>query len=418
MDNSNAVTLQAQPSQWLDKIAKKVICKILMQLQDAGLTIEDHDGRVFYGDQHAALQAKIVIHHGRVWRQFLLGGSIGAGEGYIQGDWSSPDLTKVVQVLGRNLGVLDKLEKRFAWLSGLRHLRVHKSNRNSERGSRKNILAHYDLGNDMYRTFLDREMLYSSAVYPSADADLETAQLHKLDLICQRLALKPGETLLEIGTGWGGLAIYAAQHYGVQVTTTTISDAQYEYASARVTQLGLQDQITLLKQDYRKLEGQYDKLVSIEMIEAVGHEYLATFFTTCSERLKPNGKMLIQAITIADQRYDSYRTGVDFIQRYIFPGGCLPSVSVMSEHIANKTDMVMMQLHDIGLDYARTLRDWLQRFEHSLSDIRKMGYGDDFIRLWKFYLCYCEGGFLERSISTVHLVAAKPEYRCERYQSY
>lgn len=417
MDNSNAVTLQAQPSQWLDKLAKKAICKILSQLKEAGLTIEDHDGRVFYGDQTASLQAKIIIHQGRVWRQFLLGGSIGAGEGYIQGDWSSPDLTKVIQVLGRNLRVLDKLEKRFAWLSGLRHLRVHKGNRNSEQGSRKNILAHYDLGNDMYRTFLDPEMQYSSAVYPSADADLNTAQLHKLDLICQRLALKPGETLLEIGTGWGGLAIYAAQHYGVHVTTTTISDAQYEYACARVAELGLQDKITLLKQDYRKLEGQYDKLVSIEMIEAVGHEYLSTFFTTCSERLKPNGKMLIQAITIADQRYDSYRSGVDFIQRYIFPGGCLPSISVMSEHIANKTDMVMMQLHDIGLDYARTLRDWLQRFEHSLADIRKMGYGDDFIRLWKFYLCYCEGGFLERSISTVHLVAAKPEYRSEHYQN-
>ena len=418
MDNSNVATLQPQSVHWLDKLAKKALFAILSKLNEAGLTIDDGIDVMHFGDANAELQAKIEIHHSRVWRQLLLGGSIAAGESYIQGDWTSPDLTKVIQVLGRNLTVLDKLEKRFAWLSSLRHLKVHKSNRNSEHGSKKNILAHYDLGNDMYRTFLDKEMLYSSAIYPSKEADLEAAQLHKLHLICERLELKPGETLLEIGTGWGGLAIYAAQHYGVKVTTTTISDAQYDYACARVAELGLQDKITLLKQDYRKLEGQYDKLVSIEMIEAVGHEYLETFFRTCSDRLKPSGKMLIQAITIADQRYDSYRTGVDFIQRYIFPGGCLPSVSVMSHHIADKTDMVMMQLHDIGLDYARTLKDWLHRFEHSLADIRQQGYGEDFIRLWKFYLCYCEGGFLERSISTVHLVAAKPDFRSPDYVTY
>jgi cyclopropane-fatty-acyl-phospholipid synthase len=254
-------------------------------------------------------------------------------------------------------------------------------------------------------------MLYSSAIYPDKSADLEQAQLHKLETICQRLDLKEGETLLEIGTGWGALAIYAAQNYAVKVTTTTISDAQYDYTKARIEALGLTDNITLLKQDYRELTGEYDKLVSIEMIEAVGHEYLASFFETCNKHLKPDGKMLIQAITISDQRYHSYRKGVDFIQRYIFPGGCLPSVSIMTNNVSNKTDMVVTGLHDIGQDYARTLNHWHQRFDNALDKVKQLGYDDTFIRLWKFYFSYCEGAFLERRISTVHLIAAKPDYR-------
>lgn len=395
---------------WIDGMARKVLLDYLGKMTQASLTINDELGQVVLGDPLASLQAVVEINNMEAYRKILFGGGIGASEAYVAGWWTSPNLTKVIQVLGREEGVLDRVENSFSKLVQFFDLINHKRNKNTKEGSKKNILAHYDLGNEMYKTFLDKEMLYSSAIYPSANANLEEAQLFKLHTICERLELKEGETLLEIGTGWGALAIYAAQHYGVNVTTTTISDAQYDFAEQRVKALGLEDRITLLKQDYRTLEGQYDKLVSIEMIEAVGHEYLSTFFDVCSRHLKPEGKMLIQAITIADQRYDQYRKSVDFIQRYIFPGGCLPSVSVMANKVAQNTDMVITSLHDIGLDYAKTLRHWYERFDDANSDLKQMGYGDDFIRLWQFYLCYCEGGFLERKISTVHLVAAKPQH--------
>ncbi|WP_122032707.1 cyclopropane-fatty-acyl-phospholipid synthase family protein [Aliivibrio sp. EL58] len=398
-----------KPMRWIDGMARKVLLDYLGKMTQASLTINDELGQVVLGDPLASLQAVVEINNTEAYRKILFGGGIGASEAYVAGWWTSPNLTKVIQVLGREEGVLDRVENSFSKLVQFFDLINHKRNKNTKEGSKKNILAHYDLGNEMYKMFLDKEMLYSSAIYPNADANLEEAQLFKLHTICERLELKEGETLLEIGTGWGALAIYAAQHYGVNVTTTTISDAQYDFAEQRVKALGLEGRITLLKQDYRTLEGQYDKLVSIEMIEAVGHEYLSTFFDVCSRHLKPEGKMLIQAITIADQRYDQYRKSVDFIQRYIFPGGCLPSVSVMANKVAQNTDMVITSLHDIGLDYAKTLRHWYERFDDANSDLKQMGYGDDFIRLWQFYLCYCEGGFLERKISTVHLVAAKPQ---------
>ncbi|HEY7864772.1 MAG TPA: cyclopropane-fatty-acyl-phospholipid synthase family protein [Psychromonas sp.] len=396
---------------YIDQFAKKVLVSILGKMQHACLLLVDQQQEIILGDPKASLKGKIVIKNSKTYRKILLGGSVAAGESYIQGWWSSPDLTKVIQVLGREQGVQDEIEKRVAKVMAVPRWIYHKANKNTRRGSKKNIVAHYDLGNDLYEQFLDKEMLYSSAIYPSSDASLEEAQLHKLKTICERLELKQGETLLEIGTGWGALAIYAAQHYGVKVTTTTISEEQFLYTQARINSLGLEDRITLLKSDYRDLSGQYDKLVSIEMIEAVGHEYLASFFSTCNKHLKPHGKMLIQAITIADQRYDQYRASVDFIQRYIFPGGCLPSISVMANNINNKTDMVITSLHDMGMDYAQTLNHWRAQFESSLQEIKKLGYNDDFIRLWRFYFCYCEGAFLERNISAVHLIAAKPAFR-------
>lgn len=412
MSLENSLIAEApQEMNMFDKSAKKILINLLSNLTQSQLTFIDNDETITLGDSKASLKASVHIINPKTYKRILLGGSIAAGESYIDGWWTSPDLTKVIQVLGREQGIREGLEKSFTKVLTLPKWVYHKARKNTKEGSKKNILAHYDLGNEMYETFLDKEMMYSSAIYPHQEASLDEAQLHKLDTICQRLELKPGETLLEIGTGWGALAIYAAQHYGVQVTTTTISDAQFEYAKARVNALGLTDKITLLTKDYRELEGQYDKLVSIEMIEAVGHEYLPSFFETCNQHLKPEGKMLIQAITISDQRYDQYRKGVDFIQRYIFPGGCLPSINVMADNVANKTDMVITGLHDIGQDYAKTLKHWFERFDAQLTDIKKMGYGDDFIRLWQFYLCYCEGAFLERTISTVHLVAAKPGYR-------
>ena len=250
-------------------------------------------------------------------------------------------------------------------------------------------------------------MMYSSAIYPQEGATLAEAQQHKLLTICQRLELKASDHLLEIGTGWGGLAIYAAQHYGCKVTTTTISDAQHAYAKQRIEELGLTEQITLLKKDYRDLTGEYDKLVSIEMIEAVGFEYLPSFFQQCNQRLKPGGKLLIQSITIADQRFDYYKHNVDFIQRYIFPGGFLPSVTVLTQNLTQHTELVTESISDIGLDYAKTLAHWREAFLNAWSELTQFGYDEKFKRLWLYYFAYCEGAFLERSTSTVHLLARK-----------
>lgn len=289
----------------------------------------------------------------RPFRDVVINGSIGASEAYIDGKWTSPNLTRVIQIMARNQAQLDELDDKTQWISRIKNLLLRRKNANTEQGSKRNILAHYDIGNELYERFLDSSMQYSSAIYSEEAETLSKAQQNKMKTICERLELSEKDNVVEIGTGWGGLAIFMAQHYGCHVTTTTISDAQHALAEQRVKALDLTDKITLLKEDYRNLTGEYDKLVSIEMIEAVGHEYLQTFFEKCSSLLKPSGKMLIQAITIADSRYDKYRKGVDFIQKYIFPGGCLPSVSVMTQHLATSTDLVVQEIDDIGLHYAR-----------------------------------------------------------------
>jgi len=287
----------------------------------------------------------------------------------------------------------------------------HWINRNSHEGARRNIAAHYDLGNEFFATWLDETMMYSSAIFDRPDSGLHEAQLRRLRHICEKLELKPGDHVVEIGTGWGGFAIYAAQHYGCRVTTTTISREQYEMAAQRVTAAGVQDKVTLLLKDFRDLGGRYDKLVSIEMIEAIDHDLFGVYFSKCSELLKPEGAMLIQAITIADQRYDEYRKSIDFIQRYIFPGSGLPSSAVMTKSVARNTDMRLLGLEDIGLHYATTLNHWRKNFFDRISEIRVQGFSDSFIRMWEYYLCYCEAAFLERAISDVQILFAKPENR-------
>jgi len=301
------------------------------------------------------------------------------------------------------------MDRGWSWLRRGVNKCLHAFNANSLTGSRKNISAHYDLGNDFFRLFLDPTLMYSAAIYPAQEADLNTAALHKLESVCQKLQLTQDDHLLEIGTGWGGMAIYAAKHYGCKVTTTTLSRQQYEFAKQAVIREGLEDQVTLLLKDYRELEGRFDKLVSIEMIEAVGHEYYDTYFKKCSSLLMSDGLMLIQAITIADQRYDSARSSVDFIQKYIFPGGGLPSNEVIASGLRRCTDMNMDDLHDIGWDYARTLHHWRERFHQRLEAVKEQGFDETFCRMWDFYLAYCEGGFNERVISTVQIVMAKPD---------
>jgi len=394
---------------WFESRCRQLVLSVFSKINYGVLEVVEGNQHSYFPNKLAKsdISGKIIIHDNTVYKDFVRGGSIGAAEAFIDGKWSSPDLTSVIRIFAKAQQQTDKLEKKGAWLTKIKNQFFHWQNRNSQSGSKRNILAHYDLGNELYTRFLDETMMYSSAIYPSPDATLAQAQQHKLQTICEKLALTEDDHLLEIGTGWGGLAIYAAQHYGCKVTTTTISEAQYTFAKEKIESKGLSDKITLLKDDYRDLEGQFDKLVSIEMIEAVGYQYLPSFFQVCNQCLKPGGKMLIQSITIADQRFDYYKNNVDFIQRYIFPGGFLPSISVLSEHLTEHSTMVVESIDDIGLDYAKTLADWRTAFLASWSELTSFGYDETFKKLWLYYFAYCEGAFLERSTSTVHLLARK-----------
>lgn len=410
--NSVNINASAWPVTRRDTFARSMIISTFGHMKGAALTLVDFDGQTQkLGEADAKLHAEVIVRHPGFYRRILTGGSIAAAEAYIDGWWDSPDLTNVIRVVCRNLPALDRLESKVGWIANIATKFAHWKNRNTKENSKSNISAHYDLGNDLYERFLDQEMLYSSGIYESDTDTLERAQFQKMDRLCQRLQLKPTDNLIEIGTGWGGMAIHAAKHYGCKVTTTTISNEQYEWAKSRIEQEGLGDKITLLKKDYRDLEGQYDKLVSIEMIEAVGKQFLTTYIKKCESLLKPNGLMAIQAITIADQRYERYSNNVDFIQKHIFPGGFLPSVSVLLDQFTRQSDLVVRDLKDIGLDYAKTLQQWHQRFNDNLNALAELGYDERFARLWRYYFCYCEGGFRERTISTVQMLLSRPDWR-------
>lgn len=392
-------------------LLRRAVLRQLGQLRRGRLLLVEGDDCTSFGDPHAELHGEIHIHDPAAWGLVASNGSVGAGEAYIHGHWSSPDLTAVIRVFVANLEVLDDLEGGLALLGRLFLRALHAVNRNSRAGSRRNIAAHYDLGNDLFEAFLDPTMMYSAAMFLSPDDTLERAQLNKLERICQKLDLQPSDHLLEIGTGWGSMALYAASHYGCRVTTTTLSREQHDYTARRIVEMGLENRVTLLLQDYRDLKGQYDKLVSIEMIEAVGHRYLPEYFQQCMRLLKPEGLMLLQAITIRDQRYRQACNSVDFIQRYIFPGGALPSIEAMLKTLSTGTDMNLLHLEDFGAHYARTLRHWHDNLRHARVELEQRGYDDAFFRLWEFYLCYCEGGFLERTIGTVQMLLARPDAR-------
>ena len=401
-------------SHWLDRFARKVVHRHLRALQKGEIVLREGKVEYYFGkktpDCHLCVTVDVLDL--RFYSEIAFAGSVGAGEAYMQGSWTCNNLTALVRLLLINRHVLDGMDYSLSRLKAPLHKVLHWFNRNTRNGSRRNIEAHYDLGNDLFEQFLDPSMMYSSAYYQTPSMSLDQAAITKLDRICLKLELTPEDHVLEIGTGWGGFAIHAARHYGCRVTTTTISRQQYELACSRVEQAGLQDRITVLLDDYRDLQGQFDKLVSIEMIEAIGHQYLATYFSKCSQLLKPNGMMLLQAITIADQQYEAALREVDFIKRYIFPGGFLPSVATMTNSIAKATDMKLFHLEDIGPHYASTLRDWRQRFFSNLEQIKALGYSDSFVRMWEFYLCYCEGAFIERTTGTVQMLLVKPT--CQR----
>ena len=329
----------------------------------------------------------------------------------MSGKWSSPDLLDVMRIMCANIDVLNGMDDSRFFGQRIMDKMDHWLNRNTIRQVRENIACHYDLSNDFFALFLDSTMMYSAAIFPHEKASLDEAAIHKLDVICQKLELNPGDHLLEIGTGWGGLAIHAATHYGCQVTTTTISRQQFEVASDRICKSGLAEQITVLFEDYRDLQGQFDKLVSVEMIEAVGHEYYSQYFTSCASLLKKNGLMLLQAITVPDQRFQHTQQSVDFIQKYIFPGGSLPSHETIIAALKDNTDMVMVGMQEIGSDYAKTLEAWHQRFTDKLEQVRELGFDEYFIRMWDYYLRYCQGGFQERVLGTAQIMLAKPDWR-------
>jgi cyclopropane-fatty-acyl-phospholipid synthase len=349
----------------------------------------------------------LTVHSPAFFRALAFGGHIGAAESYVRGEWTSDDLTGLVRLLALNRDAVDGLETGLALLSRPVHAAIRLWNRNTRTGSQRNIQAHYDLGNEFFEAFLDETMTYSCGIFTDARASMKEASLAKYDRLCEKLEIGPSDHVVEIGSGWGGFAIHAAARYGCRVTTTTISTEQHRLARERVAEAGLSDRVEVLLRDYRDLEGTYDKLVSIEMVEAVGHQYLETYFAKCASLLAPDGKAALQAITMRDDWYDPEQRHVDFIKRYIFPGSCVPSVSALTA-AAGTTDMRVVHLEDITPHYVETLRRWRARFTESRARIDAMGFGDRFRRLWEFYFCYCEGGFAEAVLGTVQLVFAKP----------
>ncbi len=400
----------------INMLLRKAMLDKFACLENAVLTIKDPLGEFVLGSEGAdGLSARIEVLDMSFYRQVALGGSIGAAESYMDQYWQANDLCRVIQIFVRNRDLLNSMESGLAILANQLLKVWHFSNRNSQQGSRRNIAAHYDLGNELFALFLDQHSMYSSATFYHPDLSLEDASTAKLERICQKLHLQPDDHILEIGTGWGGFAIYAAKNYGCHITTTTISKEQYQAAQQRVIDAGVADRVTILMEDYRDLQGRYDKLVSIEMIEAVGHHYLDTYLKQCAALLKPNGLALIQAITIEDSYYYQALKSVDFIKRYIFPGSFIPCVSAIVASAARSTDLRLINLEDQGESYALTLNHWRKRFLAALDQVRAQGYNEEFIRMWEFYLCYCEGGFKEKSISNVQLLLAKPGNRRQQW---
>ncbi len=397
---------------YVSHLFRNLVLDRLSTFEEGQLTIEDSWGESSFGRPGGRwASASIQVHRASFYRCVALGGSLGAAESYIRGDWDSPNLTDAMRFFARNMEALTGVERGGARL--LRPVRVAANwlRRNSRSGSRRNISMHYDLSNDFFALMLDPSMTYSSGLFDKPESSLEEASNEKYDRICRKLQLTANDHVLEIGTGWGGFAEHAAKQYGCRVTTTTISNEQHAYAAVRFSKAGLSDQITLLKEDYRDLTGRFSKLVSIEMIEAVGQRYLPDFFAKCSQLLEPEGAMCLQAIVMPDNRYERYRRSVDFIQHYIFPGGFLPSLGAMAKCVGQRTDFRFAHVEDFGTHYATTLAWWRHRFGENLASVRALGFDERFIRMWHYYLSYCEAGFRERQIGVAQLLLTKP--RCE-----
>jgi cyclopropane-fatty-acyl-phospholipid synthase len=391
----NNSAISSSPS-WIDRSMRALAIRSLKKIKHGQIILRDSIECLALGDPGPDhLKCTLTVHSLSLYRTLVTSGSLGAAEAYMEGDWSCDDLTTLVRIFSRNQTQMEEMDGGLARIAGWLARAGHGFSRNTQAGSRRNIAAHYDLSNSLFQLFLDPTMMYSSALFEEPSQSLESASIAKLDRICRALDLQPTDHLVEIGTGWGGMALHAARNYGCRVTTTTISKEQHALAGKRIAEAGLQDRVTLLLTDYREMAGQYDKLVSVEMIEAVGHEFLPTYFSACDKLLKPGGRMLVQAITMPDQRYTSYLQTVDFIQKYIFPGGCLPSIGAMQAAVGKGTGLRLTELFEFPESYALTLQHWRERFFHRLDEVRSLGFDQQFIRMWDYYLCYCEGAFRE-----------------------
>ena len=391
-----------------ERAARRIVLSLLERIRSGQLVVTEGSRRHVFGS--GSPRAAVHVRSPRLWPA-LMHGSRGLADAYADRLWDSPDLVGVIRVAARNVGGLDAWRRRLAparvplaWVRGTLAS-------NTRARSRRDIAAHYDLGNDLFARMLDPTLSYSCAVFEDPEMTLEQASLAKLEAVCERLELGPRDHVVEIGSGWGGFAVHAAGTRGCRVTTTTISREQHEFARARVREAGLSDRVTVLREDYRDLRGRYDKLVSIEMIEAVGWRNFGTFFARCSELLAPHGTMLLQAITIDDRAYEVEKTSPSFIRTHIFPHGCLPSLEVIARHVARDTDMRIVGLRDITSHYVETLRRWRANVEAAAGELARLGYDDRFQRLWRLYLSYCEAGFAERRIGDVQLTLAKPAWR-------
>ncbi|WP_426690570.1 class I SAM-dependent methyltransferase [Rhodanobacter ginsengiterrae] len=414
--NHIATTITGQQASLgtVDRFLRQQLLGQLRGLRHGRLVLQDAGGTVELGDPasaHPELQIHLQVLDPDFYRAVARNGSVGAGESYMDGQWRCDNLVGLFQLLLRNRDLLDGMESGLARLGGMAMRGWHALRRNTRDGSRRNIAAHYDLGNDFFSLFLSSDLMYSSAIWTEPSDTLEQASTRKLERICRKLDLQPTDRVIEIGTGWGGFALYAAQQYGCHVTTTTISREQHALASERAAAAGMGAHVELLLQDYRDLDGQYDKLVSIEMVEAIGAPYLDVYFEKLGALLKPDGLALLQAITIEDHRYAQALKSVDFIKRHVFPGSFIPSINALLAAKTRTSDLALTQLEDFGSSYALTLQAWRERFMAKLAQVRAQGFDERFIRLWEFYLAYCEGGFRERSIGVAQLLLAKPGNR-------
>jgi cyclopropane-fatty-acyl-phospholipid synthase len=397
----------------LGRVARALLLSQLKKLRHGRLHLVDGDARESFGaiSDLGPFEVTLRVHDFRFYGDAVFAGTTGAGEAYMQGYWDCDDLTALVRLMVVNRDLMNSVDSGLSRVSAPLFMLAHWLNRNTAQGSRRNIARHYDLGNRFFELFLDETMAYSCGIFAAPDATLHAASVAKFDAVCSKLALIPGQHVLEIGTGWGGLAIHAAREYGCRVTTTTISRQQYELARDRVAQAGLQDRICVLLEDYRDLSGQFDALMSVEMVEAVGDQYLDAYFRQCARLLRPDGAMLLQAITIRDQFYEQALKSVDFIKRFIFPGSFIPSIRTLVNSVASSTDLKLFHLEDIGPHYARTLKQWRERLLAHQGQIRAQGFPDSFRRMWEYYLCYCEGGFEERQLGDVQMLLIKPRSR-------
>jgi cyclopropane-fatty-acyl-phospholipid synthase len=411
------LTLPITPLTWRQRMARSVVIKRLAKLKGDRLQMVDAEGRHAVGDESSSREPlELIVHHPEFYSRVLWGGDVGAAESLMDGDWNCSDLTRLIRLIIRSESMVDRLDRGLARIRHTLERFRHWLRRNTLQRSKSNIREHYDLGNEFFSLYLDPTMSYSCAIFDplkssEAPESLQRAQLRKIRRLCETLQLTASDHLLEIGTGWGSLACFAAKHYGCKVTTTTISHEQYLWATNRVQAEGLENRVTVLEQDYRCLEGQYDKVVSVEMIEAVGDQFYDTFFRQCQRLLKPDGLLLLQAITIVDQRYAKHLKSVDFICKYIFPGGSLPCISRLVESAAKAAEMRLVQLTDFAGHYPETLRRWRIRFWKQIDAIRGLGYSEQFIRMWDYYLTYCEAAFEERQINLVHCLFATRESR-------